>query len=319
MQEKALAPYVVELRSRDAAEHAGGLAGWRLQIEQFSAGCFCGQLTVLQLDHVQVVRERTSQALIKRGTAGAGALVFGLPIAASGHSHFNGHVLPFPFPMVNDGADLPLLVTPRYLDVAYLVVDRRWLADHFAGIGDRRLADALGALQHNYFKLPSERLAAMRYVFGDVFNACSRTNVIDFAQSRNELQSTLLQLVAEVLTSELNISITRVTPQRTIADRALAYALSRRENPPSVDDLCRQIGVSRRNLQDCFRDAFGFSPTHFLRVARLNAVRRELKTIAATGQRVSIGDVAASWGFWHLSRFAGNYRELFGELPSQTL
>jgi AraC family ethanolamine operon transcriptional activator len=40
---------------------------------------------------------------------------------------------------------------------------------------------------------------------------------------------------------------------------------------------------------------------------------------AATGRRVSIGDVAASWGFWHWSHFAGKYRELFGELPSQTL
>ena len=52
---------------------------------------------------------------------------------------------------------------------------------------------------------------------------------------------------------------------------------------------------------------------------RLNAVRRELRALAAAGQPVSIGDVAARWGFWHWSRFTENYRLLFGELPSHTV
>jgi AraC family transcriptional regulator, ethanolamine operon transcriptional activator len=52
----------------------------------------------------------------------------------------------------------------------------------------------------------------------------------------------------------------------------------------------------------------------YLRVMRLNRVRRELQT----HRRDSIGDVAARWGFWHLSRFAADYSRLFGELPSAT-
>ena len=34
---------------------------------------------------------------------------------------------------------------------------------------------------------------------------------------------------------------------------------------------------------------------------------------------VSVADVAASWGFWHLSHFAADYKAMFGELPSETL
>jgi AraC family ethanolamine operon transcriptional activator len=33
----------------------------------------------------------------------------------------------------------------------------------------------------------------------------------------------------------------------------------------------------------------------------------------------SVQSVAASWGFWHLSRFASDYRQMFGQLPSDTL
>jgi len=32
-----------------------------------------------------------------------------------------------------------------------------------------------------------------------------------------------------------------------------------------------------------------------------------------------VQEMAARWGFWHLSRFSSDYRTLFGETPSQTL
>ena len=33
----------------------------------------------------------------------------------------------------------------------------------------------------------------------------------------------------------------------------------------------------------------------------------------------SVQDAAAAYGFWHMSQFAVDYRELFGERPSETL
>ena len=91
------------------------------------------------------------------------------------------------------------------------------------------------------------------------------------------------------------------------------------DDPPSIAELCRHVGVSRRTLQGCFQDALGLTPLQYLRMLRLNAVRRELRALAAARQPVSIGDVAARWGFWHWSRFTENYRQLFGELPSHTV
>jgi len=44
--------------------------------------------------------------------------------------------------------------------------------------------------------------------------------------------------------------------------------------------------------------------------------RLEYRPLAARND--TVGDVAARWGFWHLSRFAADYSRLFGELPSAT-
>jgi AraC-like DNA-binding protein len=53
-----------------------------------------------------------------------------------------------------------------------------------------------------------------------------------------------------------------------------------------------------------------------LRDARLAEARRALQQ-AGSGQ--SITDIAMSWGFSHLGRFAIAYRRRFGETPRATL
>lgn len=85
----------------------------------------------------------------------------------------------------------------------------------------------------------------------------------------------------------------------------------------SVLDLCARLRVSRRTLQACFQSEAGIGPLEYQRNLRLNAVRRRLGQ--TTAQALPVGDAAAEMGFFHLSHFARHYRELFGELPSDTL
>ena len=102
--------------------------------------------------------------------------------------------------------------------------------------------------------------------------------------------------------------------RKRIVDRACALALADPAQPPSMLELCRAVGASRRKLNYCFQDVLGCSPLKVLRAARLQAVRRELRRGAGTVQ-----DVAARWGFWHLGQFSLDYKKHFFELPSETL
>jgi len=54
-----------------------------------------------------------------------------------------------------------------------------------------------------------------------------------------------------------------------------------------------------------------------LRTIRLNGARRDLRNAASC--HATVQDIAAAWGFWHLSQFASDYKDLFGELPSASL
>ncbi|CAB4786644.1 unannotated protein [freshwater metagenome] len=81
--------------------------------------------------------------------------------------------------------------------------------------------------------------------------------------------------------------------------------------------MARAAGVSIRSLQDGFKRYVGMSPTEYLRDVRLNRVREDLLSERALS--TSIADIAFSWGFTHLGRFAKTYHDRFGELPSETL
>jgi AraC family ethanolamine operon transcriptional activator len=85
----------------------------------------------------------------------------------------------------------------------------------------------------------------------------------------------------------------------------------------SLAELCAIAGVGERTLEYAFRELLGIPPVRYLRLRRLNRVRRELRAAEPATTRVT--DVATRWGFWQLGRFASEYRGLFGEFPSETL
>jgi AraC-like DNA-binding protein len=86
---------------------------------------------------------------------------------------------------------------------------------------------------------------------------------------------------------------------------------------PRVAELCSALGISQRPLFTCCKEQVGISPSLYFRLRRMRRVHRALIGSHPGSTRVSV--VATSHGFRDLGRFAGDYRKLFGELPSTTL
>ena len=82
-------------------------------------------------------------------------------------------------------------------------------------------------------------------------------------------------------------------------------------------ELCAAAGVSERALRYAFEEMVGISPVRYLSMLRLCEACRSLSS--ADAGRKSVKSIALSCGLWDLSRFADNYRRVFGELPRDTL
>jgi transcriptional regulator GlxA family with amidase domain len=104
-------------------------------------------------------------------------------------------------------------------------------------------------------------------------------------------------------------------PDRKLVSEVDRYLIDAGNRPIHVSELCAKFSVHRRMLHRAFNDVLGMPPITFLRRKRLGDVH----TALLMGGPATIKEIAIEHGFVELGRFAGEYRRLFGELPSQTL
>jgi len=95
------------------------------------------------------------------------------------------------------------------------------------------------------------------------------------------------------------------------------YILNHLERPLTLKELYTELGMSRRNLFYTFEDIFGVTPMRYLKIVRLQMLRRGLKVAAP--ETTTVMSLASRWGFWSAGHLARDYKMMFGELPSQTL
>jgi transcriptional regulator GlxA family with amidase domain len=99
--------------------------------------------------------------------------------------------------------------------------------------------------------------------------------------------------------------------------RALDLLAEKAGEPVTIVDLSRAACVSERTLRNAFHAMHQLSPKKYVIRARLEEARHALQL--ARGVRGAVTRVATDCGFYELGRFAGAYRHLFGESPSDTL
>ena len=102
-----------------------------------------------------------------------------------------------------------------------------------------------------------------------------------------------------------------------IMDRYEQVLATHSEWQLKIPELCAAIGVSQRTLRTCCERFLGMSPAQYIRLQRLTKVRAALRR--ANSSTATVADLARSYGFWELGRFAGLYQIVFGEAPSATL
>jgi len=89
------------------------------------------------------------------------------------------------------------------------------------------------------------------------------------------------------------------------------------DRPLYLAEICAATGASERTLRACCQAHLGMGPVHYLWLRRMHLARLALGR--ADAMTTTVTQIATDHGFWELGRFAVEYRNLFGELPSATL
>jgi AraC-like DNA-binding protein len=103
---------------------------------------------------------------------------------------------------------------------------------------------------------------------------------------------------------------------RRAAELVECWIREHASEPITVSRLSAVAGVGPRALQKACLSRWGQTPLELVASRRLALARRLL---AAAGATRTVTEAAARAGFTHLGRFAVQYRQTFGESPSDTL
>jgi AraC-like DNA-binding protein len=99
-------------------------------------------------------------------------------------------------------------------------------------------------------------------------------------------------------------------------NRLLEFIQKNIQQKIEISDLEYASGLSKKKLNTIFKKYLKCSPNAYIRHYRLKCIYNE---ISQSSYKISITEIAYKWGVTHLGRFSIEYKQAFGEKPSETL
>ncbi|NAR48534.1 helix-turn-helix domain-containing protein [Acinetobacter haemolyticus] len=301
----------------DVNEQAANITGWQQHYDQLSIGKFEGSISELWLGDIQLIKEKSNQSVHQTGTSWLNSRCFIVPIQQKGTALFLNQLVDINTPLTFNSSNLLDFRTAQEEETIGITINSDILNNlsYLTEKDDVELFfdknPKLVAQQQQFKKL--KEILVMSFFMAENNHDFYKNNQC-FQSISNEI---LLLLLESFIPHEEDKKMLKIGQHKKIVNKVKDIILNDVSEIPSIPALCKSIGISQRALQSCFIEVMGISPAQYIRVIKLNHIRRILK--ASNPETTLIQDIAYDWGFWHQSNFIHNYKMMFGELPSQTL
>ncbi|MCU7247158.1 helix-turn-helix domain-containing protein [Pseudomonas koreensis] len=288
---------VQAFNTADVAEQIRATPGWVQHYQQMSPGHFAGQIRYLDLSGVEVYEEQMNTRVEQNFSAPEGALAFCFD--RSDNALY----------LLNEESRNIWITPENYQEIA-VVFGPEFVRQQ--GVDVARLEGLFMApLNGGQNVLFTRWLSSTLTRLAQTFDPPSRE-----ALTQQLLEDCLFILDNACVCLDRG-SLQRRSEERAIMKRVGEWTADAPEETLNLLELARVAGVPLRQLQHAFKAYTGMTPSHWLRLRRLNSAHRELLRRRPT--ETTVAEVAMHWSFWHLGRFSSSYRALFNELPSETL
>ena len=291
--------------------------GWDFDLRQLSRGAANLHLTQIWSENTLLLKTSYDQKIHQRGATPQGMTTFGFIGMHVPDVEFCGFKA--------NGSTIECFeqsggyesVSPPGFDVFGVSITTHRLQELGEILELRHLERFLDGQAHVFDGSPSANNAvwALSRQITDTIS-CNRNGTLDSLLSKrmnNELPLLVLDAVSKNTNTYTSPSISART---SVRKNALEYMDRHAKDNPSISEICEQIGCSWRLLDYAFADCFGVTPKAYLKLMRLDGLRRSLRRADADS---TITNAALNWGFTHFGKLAQDYRLQFGELPSETL
>ena len=311
--------HLVRKTSNDVLEQAESLPFWSQDYTQLDRGSFSGSVTSVASTNLQIFRESMNRAVDQLASAPSDTYVIGVPTIIEGDASWGGHTVKTDALITLDKNAELLFRTAHFSEITAAVISAQRLEAYAEEVEDvdlRKVMDNVNPVEIIPANIANQLLTALNDGTSYISQNSQNPNIKHvWRHYEDTLLSTCLQALLHANDCQGRHYDQRI--HRYIVSRVRELTLSADGESLTIGEICTALNISRRTLNHAFIRVLGITPVEYIRNVRLHRVRAELQS--SPYQVTTIADVAAKWGFWHMSLFARYYRELFGECPSETL
>jgi AraC family ethanolamine operon transcriptional activator len=309
---------VAKVETQNFEEMKETLTGWDHQYDQIGKGPFDGSLLFSQIGTLQLSRNRWGRSIHYQGTSPQGTLGIAVTLHQRDDARWMGVEAGHNDVIIQkSGAEADYISSAEWDALVFAIPATTFaqLAGDLGGSDPEILSD-----MHGVAHLTPEACNRIRSLGLSYCNILERsiehpaTSALLPPMAQNLVSTTVRELVAAWPSRFEKPTLNR---RRQIVRQAEDFSARCDDWPFRIENVCRALGVGERTLYYAFADTVGMTPVHWLRIQRLNQTNRLLKS--ADPEEVLVKQVATANGFGHLGHFCANYKQLFGETPSETL
>jgi AraC family ethanolamine operon transcriptional activator len=296
----------------DVEELNFAVSPWDLDMRQVSAGALHATLDFIHLDGLLLTRERWSHGVLATGATPAGYVALAGPSSQRSFKWCGEEIAAGRVACGVDVAECDFVVPDRaahWVILAPVGQIAGWAGDQSVvqRLESKRVLRCAPALTRKISRTVDRCV--------DVTRSCPA--LLTETRLTAVMARDLREAITMLVTNAAGSVDRRIARPRELACREAMSIVEGAADPISVGELAAQVGVSTRSLERAFRERLGISPKQFVRLHRQSRLHRALRLARADGTTVT--QVALGLGFTELGRMAGEYKQVFGELPSATL
>lgn len=313
-------PIISHLKTQDVDELAELASGWDQDFVQLKRGTFGFEINVIQIGDFQFIEQFTHGSILIRGQSPAKTLVLAIPVLNKGETLYGGNVVSENCYLRGNYSGYLDTKTSDQLKVVAISAPIEQILEKAEqmqwSVTEKQLL-SLGLIVPNPLALQElssyiEELLRLGKNHPDKLTDNSRNRSITHL-----IIEDCLPLLLDVLSSPPEFIPDKKLRQQKLIKRAEEFMNDHLPHPITLSELCQGLNKSQRSIYRLFQECVGLPPMEYLKILRLHGVRRALKSADSRTSKVT--DIALDWGFWHMGQFSRDYRNMFGESPSNVL
>ena len=284
--------------------------GWDVDYQQVGRGAFEGKFSTTFCGSLRVTQQYCNRELAARGVPPPGMMSVLLPSDADNRTVIQGKALGKNDAAVMAAGSVGFLKSPCDLRMCTVSVPQAQLESALWDYGRCELSSVLSECGVTPF--PHSVIQNLTEILNAV--TCSRLE-IKGKLANLEVEDRILQAICEGLFSQ-EYEVTGRARTKYVF-QAREYIDAHLGDVLRVGRIASNVGVSGRTLELAFREVVGVTVVDYIRTRRLNRARQRL--LSRQQIRNPVTEAANQSGLFHLGHFSRDYKQLFGEAPSQTI